>query len=292
MTKRILLFFIAGILSLPLTAQRFSGGFKAGYNINFIDAPKLMSRAGDELESFSNGNGFHVGAIVNYEINSYFGLRTNLLYTQRGVISNYVSGDDDSYLVLRAADGSIDLALGSKDINISVNNSYLEIPLLVYGEYKNFELAFGPSFGLMVTSGATGSINFSGEWRREEVDISSNINHKYYSNRAGSYVQTEAHSFSSGFDTRFFPLSHSAYYEFNRKDGSLYRAVNFGLTAELNYFFNKGLFLGLGYYYGLNDVTRNSMDLDINALNQSGQLQTRNDEDKLSSLRISVGFKF
>lgn len=270
-------------------AQKISGGFKAGYNINFIDAPAIVNNAGETLEEFSNGNGFHVGAIVNYEINNYFGLRTNLLYTQRGAITNFKS--EDTYLVLRS-DEDKDIALGKKDVNISVNNSYLEIPLLVYGQYKNFELAFGPSMGLMVTSGASGSIEFEGEWRRETVDIESNINHKYYSNRASSFVEEESYVFTSGFVSRYFPRNHSAYFELDEKDGALYKSLNFGLTAEVNYYFNKGLFIGLGYYHGLNDVTRNSMDVDLNALDSNRELKTRDDEDKYSSLRISIGFRF
>lgn len=274
-----------------LKAQKFSGGFKGGYNINQQDMKVRLAPDGSAVESYDNGSGFHVGAIVNCEFTKYFGLRTHLIYTQRGF--RYLLDTDESYLVLRSLDGDREAAIGSKRISMSVNNSYLEIPLLAYFTYKNFEIAAGPSLGFMVSSSASGSIRFDGQWRGEEIVVDpSVINHQYYSDRSGSFISANSYQFSNGFEEFYFPQSHTAYYELNEKDKPRFSSVNYGLTGEVNYYFNKGLFIGITYYYGLNDVTNIETDLDLYQLSEEGNLQLSEEDDRLHSIRFSVGFRF
>lgn len=288
MKQHIFLFVILVFWISPALCQ-FSGGFKAGYNINSMEGPKIVNANGEELERFDNANGFHVGAILNYEIVDYFGLRSYVLFTQRG--GSILFDSEDSYLFLRDTEtNERRVGRGSKRISLTLSNSYIEIPLMLYGKYEKFELTFGPSIGFMVASTASGSITFDGEYRREPVEFRSNIDHQYYRDDAGEGERPIA--FTTGLEEVQFPGTHLAYFEFDDKEESLYTVINFGLMGEFNFFFNKGLFLGVGYYYGFNDVTNSSMDADWQQLDDNNRLVFRDDEDTLAALQLSVGFRF
>ncbi|HKK88738.1 MAG TPA: outer membrane beta-barrel protein [Saprospiraceae bacterium] len=287
--KQCIFIFILLVFWVSTAFGQFSGGFKAGYNINYMDGPKIVNDSGEELESFNNANGFHVGAILNYEIADYFGLRSYLLFTQRG--GNIQFDSEDSYLFLRDVEtNERQVSSGSKRISLTVSNSYIEIPLMLYGKYGKFELTFGPSLGILVASTASGSITFDGEYRREPIQFRSIIDHQYY--RDDAREGERPIEFNTGLEQVQFPGTHLAYFEFNEKEESLYTVINFGLMGEFNFFFNKGLFLGVGYYYGFNDITNSSMDADWQQLDADNRLVLRDDEDTLAALQLSVGFRF
>jgi hypothetical protein len=272
-------------------AQDFSGGFKAGYNINYLEGSTIVDADGNEVESLKNGNGFHVGAILNYRLSEFYGLRSHVLFTQRGGSIQFDA--EESYLILRnpaGDDPKREIATGRKQVSLNLSNSYIEIPLMVYGKYKNFELVVGPSLGLLISSTASGSIDFDGEWRREPIELRSVIDHQYYKDDARE--GEDPILINTGLEQVQYPATHLAYFEHDEKDGPLYKVLNFGFNAEFNFFFNKGLFVGVGYYHGFNDVTNQEMDADWLDLDEDDALILRDDDDTLSSLRFSVGFRF
>ena len=289
MKQRIVYIAILLLWITLVRSQSFSGGFKAGYNINYWEGPSIVNANGEELESFNTANGFHVGAILNFEIVDYFGLRSYVLFTQRG--GNIQFDSEDSYLIMRDVESDErQVARGSKRICLTLSNSYVEIPLMLYGKYGKFEITFGPSLGILVASTANGSINFDGDYRREPVELRSNIDHQYYRDDAREGERPIV--INTGLERVQFPETHLAYFEFDEKEESLYTVVNFGLMGEFNFFFNKGLFVGVGYYYGFNDITNSSMDADWQELDGDNQLILRDDEDTLAALQLSVGFRF
>ncbi|MEL6276676.1 MAG: outer membrane beta-barrel protein, partial [Bacteroidota bacterium] len=76
-------FFLAVIALIPLAGQGFSGGFKAGLNFNTFDGPLEDNGAGTEV--FNSTTGFHIGATFAYGFTDLFGLKADLMYSQKGV---------------------------------------------------------------------------------------------------------------------------------------------------------------------------------------------------------------
>ena len=67
-----------------LSAQGFSGGFKAGLNFSTFDGDAEVDESGNILETFNNTTGFHVAATFAYAFTDLFGVKADLMYSQKG----------------------------------------------------------------------------------------------------------------------------------------------------------------------------------------------------------------
>lgn len=279
-----------GFLSLTATAQ-IQYGFKTGLNFARMDGPSEVDMAGADLESWKSLTGFHIGLSMGYKFNEYVGLRGELLYTKRGAKYTF---NGDSYRIFRY-DGGSTLSRGNSRYLINVNNAYVDLPVLVYGRWKDFELSAGGYVGLMVQSVGDGSLSYTGgrtvTLQNSIADLEFNLDYNYRKDDPGLgqdgqtiVAQVDANSLE-------LPKTLGAYYDYPEDKGRLYNSVDYGLIAGVSYFMSRSLFIGVRLQYGLADVTNNKADLAKGATD-NGNLIFRDDKDRNVVIQASVGFSF
>ncbi|WP_420459910.1 porin family protein [Neolewinella sp.] len=282
------------LLLLPctlLTAQEFSGGFRAGLNFISFSADAEMDADGMTLEDFNRTTGFHVGATFAYEITDLFGFKADLMYSQKG---GEVLYEGPSYLFLYAPDGQGERVQGSLQSERDVLNSYIDIPVVAYYRIGPLELEGGLSAGLLVNSRASGSASYTNTVDAQGRGLGTivyNYDYNYFDDVIGRMAAQEL---SSNGTVANVPTVVNAYY--NSTDNTpLYRRLDFGLVGGISFFLNNGLYLGARYQLGLTDTTRGENDQrlfsDPSTVNGEIEYNT-NDKDYNRVIQASVGFRF
>lgn len=271
-----------------ISAQGFSGGFKAGLNFSTFSAADVeVDNDGNQLESFDNTTGFHVAATFAYAFTDLVGVKADLMYTQRGVSRRF---EGPSYFYnYDVASGEGILNTGQLVRQQSAVNSYIDIPVMAYYRLGPLEIAGGASAGFLVSSNGTGSAQYTNTIFGDQEVIFSYENN-YFRDEAGlgSVVIRGTDPVIPGGPV--LPSVVGAYYN-NDSDEPLYNRLDFGLVAELNFFLNNGLFVGVRYQHGLSDVTDATNDQQL-YLPSGDELVNRDDKDFNRSVQASVGFRF
>lgn len=291
--KYILLFtFLTVLTGKSISQNEFIGyGFRAGVSLGKYDGPSELGPNGETLETNKLASGFHIGMTINFKFGDLLGLRTELMFSQRGTDYLY---DGPSYYVLGRNTLQAITIGGTRKQSINVSNAYLDVPLVVYYRIKSFEISGGLNSGVLISSAAGGSITFDGVSPVTGATIlpyTINLNYNYKKDKAGDASTTTQ---QVNIDGRNYavPSNIGAYYEFAEKDKNYFKTLDFGLVAGLSYFLNQGLFVGVKYAHGLGDVDRNEYDISLKALNTNGTFIPRNDINKSQSWQFSVGFAF
>lgn len=265
-------------------------GFRAGMSFAKIDGPSEVGVNGENLETNKMSSGFHIGMAINFKLTDIMGLRTELLYSQRGTDYTY---DGPSYYVLGPNTLTSVTLMGNRKQTINVSNSYIDIPLLAYYRIGYFEISGGLNTGILVASTAGGTLDFNGVSPIGTAipPIQLNVNYDYKSDEAG-YASAETKSVRIDGRDYPFPQFVGAYYEFPERGKTFYKTLDLGLSAGLAYFLNDGLYLSAKYIHGLGDVDRNEYDISLKELNPDGSHVFRSDNNKSRSWQFSIGFSF
>ncbi|MEO6759158.1 MAG: outer membrane beta-barrel protein, partial [Saprospiraceae bacterium] len=131
-------------------------GFKTGLNFARFDGPSETDNAGKSLESWKSVTGFHIGAAFSYPFTDNIGLRGELLYSKRGAKYTY---DGQSYSLFHLPNGNI--MTGSSRYLVSINNAYVDLPIMAYGRLGDFELSGGGYVGLLLQTVGDGSLTYN-----------------------------------------------------------------------------------------------------------------------------------
>jgi hypothetical protein len=266
-------------------------GFRAGLSMGQYTGPSETGPNGETLETNKLATGFHIGMTINFKFGDLMGLRTELMFSQRG--TDYLYKGPSYYVLGRNTLQSITIA-GTRKQSINVSNAYLDIPLVIYYRIKSFEISGGLNTGLLISSAAGGSLTFDGVSPITGAALNPytiNLNYNYKKDKAGTASTTTQ---LVNIDGRDYPVPTiiGAYYDFTEKDKNLFKTLDFGLVAGLSYFLNQGLFLGVKYVHGLGDVDRNNYDISLQSLHTDGSFIQRGDINKSRSWQFSVGFAF
>ena len=269
-------------------------GVRAGLNYSWFNGPK------EEGESFTTSNGFHFGINYSYYFSPYFGIRGEILYTQKGNTQNYVG---DSYYILRRGAERI-LDFGSvKEYKLEDSNAYVSLPISASVQItKRFEVFGGMSFDFLVGPRGTGILDYESNINIEdehEVFFIQSFENNYYGDEATTTPQFSNLTtalFYEG-DLLVIPRAVAAYYFVDEKEGNKYNWFDVGLHAGANYFLNKGFYIGLSFNYGLIDPTRTEMDFSLREVTNDNTFTDedfirRDDNDHQISMQASVGFRF
>lgn len=292
MTQRILVFLLAILCTLSISAQdkKIGYGFRAGLSYSKFDGPSETGPDGKELESFTNDKGFHIGAAFSYKFTDLVGARAEFMYSQRG--SNIKYDGPSYYEVGRRLVPYV--LKGTRQQQLNVNNTFIDIPVMLYYKFGKLEIFGGLNTGLLIGSTGAGSL------RIEDVTngtlapdpfLALTLDYNYKKDKAGeaSLEQTE-------FTVNGLPFSEpstlGAYYEFEERDKMQYKTLDFGLVGGASFFFNEGLFVSWRYVYGLGDVDRNEYDISLQTLNTDRTHVKREDNNRSLSMQFSVGFSF
>lgn len=283
-------FVLALLSTIIMKAQEFSGGFRAGLNFTTIDGPLDMSADGTELEAFEYSNGFHVGAMGTLRFTDIFGLRAELLYSQKGGVYNY---NGDSYWIFTPTDGSgAFVANGTRETTLEVTNSYIDIPVMGVARFNKFEISAGMSIGFLVASRAAGETRFTGTSSQGDVitPFLLALDYNYFDEPFQQGENTAV--FRRDIDNRpvEIPQTLEAYYQEAESDENLYKTLDLGLVGGVSYYLNRGLFVGVRLNYGLSDITNSSRDISRQTVDTASEFITRDDDDRNLNLQISVGF--
>ena len=262
-----------------IQAQNLSYGFKAGLNSNKFSGPTTN-------ESYPSNLGFHIGIIFKYEITDLFGLKGEFMYSQKGSDYKY---NGPSQFLLKGETGSV-LASGTRDLNLSISNDYIDLPVMGYGRFGPIELNAGFSIGFLAGSTGGGQFRFTGT-DPSFSEVTFNLDHRYYGDEVGDAQSIETAIIDVAGTQYRIPRQHGAYYEYSEKEGSRYRPLDIGVIAGANFYLNDGLYLGLRANFGLIDVTRPSVDISYSEFENNAP-KIQDDIDKQVSLQFSLGFSF
>ncbi len=262
-------------------------GFRAGLSPALYDGPSELGPNGETLETNKMASGFHIGMQLTYKFGDLMGLRSELLFSQRG--TDYLYEGPSYYVLGRNTVKQITIP-GTRIQSINVSNAYIDVPLTVYYKIRGFEFSGGVNLGLLISSTAGGSINFEGT-SPITAPFKINLNYNYKSDKAGEASPTTQDVNVNG-QNYTIPIFIGAYYEFPEKEKDMFKPLDTGLIAGLSYFLNEGLFLGVRYVHGLGDVDRNLYDVSLKELDPDGNFIQRDDVNKSRSWQFSVGFSF
>ena len=286
---RVIILVVAMFFALPefLKAQELSYGFRVGLNVSSLTGDTETG------ESFSNNTGFHVGGGVRFEITDLFGIRSELVFTQKGTKKTF-SGNDAPF-VFRGPNGKI-LTNGNKTISLNISNAYLEIPIMAYGKIGNkLEVFGGGYFGFLVGSTASGELVYENavDANNNAIDpLNLTLDYNYNRQDAGELIDdVDNITLQVGSETVEIPNTLSAYYDLDTKDGKPYKVFDAGLSAGAAYFLNGGLYFSAIAHYGLIDATNTELDFSNTEIT-GFDFNTRDDKDKNLSFQFSLGFSF
>ncbi len=290
--NRILFVFLAVCFTTASFAQDIGFGFKAGLNFNTFKGDAEADDAGNSLEEFSTNTGFHVGATFTFAATELMGLRGEFMLSQKGGRRAY---NGPSYYFLYDLDGNRSQVSGNRKIDINVNQSYLEIPVMGYFKPVKFlEIYAGGSIGFLVGSSGFGELTFNGVGPTGAAlkEFSHELDVNYFGdNPRGFSVGNPPQTITYKGQTIPVPQTAGAYFEFTEDRGNLYKVIDAGLVGGLSIFFNKGLYVSGRVNYGLTDVTKSNADVSLRQLD-NGEFITRDDDDRNFSIQASIGFSF
>lgn len=291
MNRLYLLCLLATLGSFSLTAQEFSGGFRAGINFATISGPSEVSSSGSDLEEYKFSNAFHVGATANVFFNDYFGLRAELLYSQKGTDYNY---NGESFWTFFTEDGQRIYATGDRNTVLSITNSYIDIPFMAVGRYGRLELSAGLSLSFLVASRGSGELTFTGQTEAgstvDPFTVGLDFNYFDDSFQRTDIGETEPREVDG--QTVLIPKTLGTNFQELEGEQDLFRTVDLGLIGGLAFYLNQGLYVGLRVNYGLSDISKTERDPSRRQLDEDKNLIFREDDDRNLVLQASVGFSF
>ncbi len=260
-------------------------GFKTGLNFARFNGPSEVDKTGKSLETWKNVTGFHIGASFSYPFTDNFGLRGELLYSKRGAKYTY---DGQSYRVFNLPN-STTTTIGTARHLVSINNSYLDLPILAYGRVGDFEVSGGGYVGLLLQTVGDGSLVYRDA---SNSDLQFNLRYNYHKDDPGG-SEDDGEKVIAVADGRQLelPKTIGAYYDNPTDRGSLYKTLDYGLMGGVAYYFSSSLYFGVRLQYGLADITSNRADFTRASLDGQNLIY-RDDKDRNFVLQASVGFGF
>jgi len=284
---------IFAFFATNLFAQEYHFGIRAGLNYSKFLGPAEAN----VIEEFNLNNGFHFGIVGLMELNDYFSLGAEVLYSQGGTKYNY---EGQSYYKINVGDQLFIWDDLKYDLDISA--SYINVPIQIHFQpIKRFELIAGVYAGFLVSPVAGGKFDFGTRFNQYPE-------HNYYSDKAGSVpygstfeiLNVKVPQDDGTVEITQIHKTPGAYYhytsdEFNSETGKKYNWFDAGLTGGIQYFINSSLYTGIKVEYGLLDVSNDKVDRALSVLEETEEginYILRDDKDTNLTFQISLGFRF
>ena len=274
-----------------LSAQDLAFGFKAGLNFSTFSGPLQEDAQGNTVEDYQVNNGFHLGIGTTLMITDLFGVRSELIYSQRGGRIEY---DGPSYYVVTAQSGNRIPIFGNRRQFLDITNSCIDLPVMGVARFGKLELTAGLNAGVLVASSGAGEIDF----RNGTVNGDGNINflitldYDFFGDAGSQGTLNNPYSFSADGEEFEIPRSVGAYYEFEENEKRLYTTFDLAAVAGLSFYFNEALYVGGRLNYGLVDITQTELDRSSLELDTNGEPARRDDFDRNIWIQASIGFNF
>lgn len=285
--KKISILLISLFSFATLGAQDFSFGFKAGLSFSTLGGDLETTSSGEDLEIFKLTRGFHFGPIFNLKLTDVFGLRAEVLYSQKGLDYTY---DGQSYWVFYPTSGDdIYHSGGTRNTRLFISNGYLDIPITAVVRLGRIEVSAGVNAGILLSSKGLGEVTYSST----NIDaFTILLDYNFKTDEVNTAAGEDAQEIFVNGKNVLVPKNIGAYYGAFGRDKNLFNSLDLGLNAGLSFYLSKGLFLGFRLNYGLLDVTNDAQDISSMQLGENNTFINRKDVDKNISLQASVGFSF
>ncbi len=280
------------IVSLSMNAQ-LRYGFKTGLNFATIKGDSELGSDGASLENWENVTGFQIGITLGVPITDNFGVRGEVLYSKKGARYTF---DGPSYKFFRN-NSTVKFTTGNAKYLINVNNSYIDIPVMAYARWKDFEISGGAYAALLVQSVGEGALTYSNAIsvvppNNPVAEVKVNLSHNYRKDDPGE--GTAGETVNVQVDAAKFDIlkTQGAYYDYTEDRGNLYNTLDYGLVGGISYYLGRALYANVRVQYGLSDLTRNEADLAKGSVGDNLSLKYRDDKDRNFVVQASVGFSF
>ena len=266
-------------------------GLRAGLNRSIISAENL-----EEGEDYSSRGGFHFGVNYTYQVAPRFGIRGELLFTQRG--SKFTYSDDNSYTAITPIDRTITpfFDFGQTEVELELSNGYLSVPITAQFQITpKIELFGGASVDFLLNPTGRGTLDYVSNNKPDDIFFLKSYDHSYRTDTLGQIpfgAMTTAILVNS---TRTDLIrTESAYLNLQEgdKDGTKFNFVDAHVIVGANYFINNGFYIGLRYEYGLFDITNTGADFTLEFLDENENYIRREDSDFSRAFSLSIGFRF
>ncbi len=280
----LLIFFLTASISEAKGQGNVVFGIRAGLNYSTFLGPETQE------ESHGINNGFHFGIDVGYQISDLVYLRGEILYLQKGSTYDY-SGE--SYYIFNLMNNSRFVLQDSSQIKLDISNAYLSFPITAHvTALEKWEFHAGAYVSFLISPIGAGTWTF-GSRDAVNYQFKQGLNFDYDGDRpAESSPFAEQILLLVDEQVVGVPSLVGAYYLLQEDRGSLINKFDFGLTAGISYYLNRGLYVGLKGWYGLRDVTNNAVDYSYRELGPNGTFIFSDDFDRNLNIDISLGFKF
>ncbi|HMQ05953.1 MAG TPA: outer membrane beta-barrel protein [Saprospiraceae bacterium] len=271
-----------------LDAQEYNIGIRAGQNYSKKLGPTEVG------ESIGFATGIHFALSFQYNIQSNFAVKSELLYIQNGYKLNF---DGDSYYMIRKRNGGVKFEPGILEKSLDVSIASIQIPVMAIFRLSNkWEIFGGGYLGVIISPTARGNLRFQSTDHPEDIFFRQSLDYRYYNDLAGAVAGfggggRNAVILVDGVDEEV-PRLIGAYYQYLDKSGTLFNAFDYGFTGGINYFLNRGFFIGYKIDYGMRDITNNRMHRSLVELNPDNSLKMRNDFERNFTMNFSFGFRF
>jgi hypothetical protein len=242
-------------LFLEVGAQSF--GIRAG--LNYTKFSGELEQGVNEKYKISDG--FHFGVNYAYKFADDMSIKGELLYSQIGSKYSY---DGESFYKVPLGNAFL-YEKGRSIIEMKVSNAYLSLPITFQWQVsKKLEVNAGVYGSFLIGPKGTGTLKFTSYKHPDSLFFQQSLIHDYNSDAPGGIATSQigAAIFIEGGNIVTLARDAGAYYNYlsTEKVGDLYKTYDFGLTGGVNYFINKGFYIGLKYDFGLVDITRNDVD--------------------------------
>jgi hypothetical protein len=263
-----------------------SVGVRAGLNFSRFDGPL---EAG---EKFNIANGFHFGINYGYKITNKFMVRAELQYSQVGTVYEY---DGPGHYLIFMPNGREVLELGKNTTVLDISTGHINLPIVAaYQIIPKIEIFGGLNFSFLANPIGRGNIRFESASRPNQIVFRQTLDYRYYQDVARGVPFGQGRPIGIIVDEERVSLSKSAgaYYQHSGKEGNRFNFFDLQVSGGLNYFINRGFFVGGKINYGLLDVSNNQMDRSVSQLNSDKSFILKKDYDRNLVLEASVGFRF
>ncbi len=291
--RKLLLFCVFCFFLSSGYAQDLRLGFQAGLNFNHLSGPLEKDGTGRILEEMTTNSGFQIGAVANYPLLDFLGLRGELLFTQLGGRYRY---HGQSFLHMPTESGKSVLLTGNKTLTLNINNAYFYLPLSVYIKpIKQVELSAGAGLGFLIASTAVGQLRFGGITEGGQVldTLEVSLIYNYLKDQTGNSNESIQQMLILDGESVAIPTRAGAYWlQARPEQGAAFNRWDFSLHAAIKLYLGQSLYLGGKIQYGLSDVSNDAFDYARYRPDADGQPIPRADKDTQLSYQIQVGFNF
>ncbi len=275
------------VLLLLLTHLGFgqSIGVRAGWNFNTISGPLEAN------ESYGYTNGIHFGINYGYKLSHTFMIRGELLYNQTGGRQKF---DGSSYYLIYTPEKTV-YEKGRRILDLEITTSYISLPITaVFQPWKKVELFAGISPNFLVNPTGRGTVRFYSSEHPTEIIFKQSLDYNFYKDLALAASTTNTGFAKIIVDGEIVnvPKIVGAYYQNDLKPADRINWFNLSAVGGINYFLNKGFFIGGRFEYGLLDATDNSIDYTLEKFNDDFSINKRADKDIQITFQASLGFRF